>query len=207
LVIAGGSRLNTTWMQATAASVAIREAVGPSTWPAHAERLMQMATDHYQFVWRSIRRLGVAEQAADDAAQQVFVRAAEKIVCIVPGCERAFLFQTAVRVAMAVRRTYAQRREAMVGEELDDIVDAAPLPDEAAQTRQFRDYLDQLLDALPMDLRIVFILYEIEGLGSPEIAEMLTIPVGTVASRLRRARAAFGANAARLRKRLERRAT
>jgi RNA polymerase sigma-70 factor (ECF subfamily) len=191
-------------MQTTEAGrLAASEAGGPGTWPSHAARLSQVAADHYQFIWRSLRRLGVAEQAVDDAAQQVFVRATEKIAWIVPGCERAFLFQTALRTAMAIRRTYAQRREAMIGEELDELADAAPLPDALAEKRRFRAYLDLLLDALPMDLRAVFVLHEIEDLGSPDIASLLALPVGTVASRLRRAREIFRAEAARLRKRLE----
>jgi RNA polymerase sigma-70 factor (ECF subfamily) len=191
-------------MQATHESLAATHTAGLTASAPDAERLVQMASAHYQFIWRSLRRLGVAEQATDDAAQLVFVKAAEKISWIVPGCERAFLFQTALRVAMGVRRTYAQRREAMVGDQLEEIVDPAPLPDEAVGNVQLRAHLDELLDALSMDVRSVFVLYEIEGLGCPEIAEMLAIPVGTAASRLRRGRAAFQAGAARLRKRLER---
>jgi RNA polymerase sigma-70 factor, ECF subfamily len=186
-----------------AGRLAASDADVPRVWPSDAKRQAQMATQHYQFIWRSLRRIGVAEQAVDDAAQQVFVLAAEKVARIAPGSERPFLFQTAMRVAMAVRRTYAQRREAMVGEDLEEIVDPAPLPDVTAEEQQRRRYLDDLLDALPMDLRSVFVLFEIEGLASPEIASMLEIPVGTVASRLRRARATFRDAAQRLRKRLD----
>jgi RNA polymerase sigma-70 factor, ECF subfamily len=186
---------------------AAEEAEAPVAWPSDVARQAQMASQHYQFIWRSLRRLGVAEQAVDDAAQQVFMLAAEKLAMIVPGCERPFLFQTAVRVAMSIRRSFGQRREAMIGDELEAIVDSAPLPDATADEKQRRRYLDELMDALSMDLRTVFVLYEIEGLDSPEIASMLQIPVGTVASRLRRARDAFQRAADRLRKRLERRVT
>lgn len=44
---------------------------------------------------------------------------------------------------------------------------------------------------MPFELRVVFVLNEVEELTGPEIAELLDIPVGTVASRLRRARALF----------------
>ncbi|MCL2451222.1 MAG: RNA polymerase sigma factor, partial [Polyangiaceae bacterium] len=86
-----------------------------------------------------------------------------------------------------------------------DMPDPSPLPDANAEQRQRRRWLDGLLDALPMDQRAVFVLYEIEGLDSPEIASLLGIPVGTVASRLRRGRETFQREADRLRKRLERR--
>jgi RNA polymerase sigma-70 factor (ECF subfamily) len=174
-------------------------------WPSDAERQTQMASLHYQFIWRLLRRMGVEEQGVDDAAQRVFVLASEKIARIAPGSERAFLFQTAVRVAMSIPRAHAQRREAMLGEQIEEITDPAPLPDATAEAVQLRRYLDELLAALPMDLRTVFILFEIEGLGSPEIASMLEIPVGTVASRLRRARDAFRDSAERLRRHLEKR--
>jgi RNA polymerase sigma-70 factor (ECF subfamily) len=179
---------------------------GLDAWPSDIGRQTQMARQHYAFIWRSLRRLGVEAQSVDDAAQQVFVLAAEKVACIAPGSERPFLFQTAVRVAMSIRRRYAQRREAMVGEGLDKIADASPLPDARAELLQQRKCLDELLDTLPMDLRTVFVLFEIERLESAEIAAMLEIPIGTVASRLRRAREMFRCEAERLRKRLERRA-
>jgi RNA polymerase sigma-70 factor (ECF subfamily) len=50
---------------------------------------------------------------------------------------------------------------------------------------------------MSLDLRVVFVLYEIDGLRSGEIAEVLGIPLGTVASRLRRARADFELRVAR----------
>jgi RNA polymerase sigma-70 factor (ECF subfamily) len=54
---------------------------------------------------------------------------------------------------------------------------------------------------------VVFVLFEIEGMESQEIASMLDVPVGTIASRLRRGRQVFRDESARLRKRLDRRAT
>jgi RNA polymerase sigma-70 factor (ECF subfamily) len=54
---------------------------------------------------------------------------------------------------------------------------------------------------MPIDLRAVFVLYELEQLTSAEIAELLQIPPGTVASRLRRARESFESCVARLRAR------
>jgi RNA polymerase sigma-70 factor (ECF subfamily) len=62
--------------------------------------------------------------------------------------------------------------------------------------------LDEVLDAMTMDLRTVFVLFELEELPTAEIARLLEIPVGTAASRLRRAREEFHVLAKRVRARL-----
>jgi len=59
--------------------------------------------------------------------------------------------------------------------------------------------LDEVLNRLPVDLRTVFVLHELEGLEVREIAEIEGIPVGTASSRLRRAREEFSAVARRVR--------
>ena len=64
--------------------------------------------------------------------------------------------------------------------------------------KRLRQMLDRVLDALSDDLRVSFVLYELEGLSSPEIATLLRIPLGTVASRLRRGREAFELEVRRL---------
>jgi len=60
--------------------------------------------------------------------------------------------------------------------------------------------LDAVLEDMPIDLRVVFILFEVEELSSIEIGRLLGVPTGTVASRLRRARADFQARVAELEK-------
>jgi RNA polymerase sigma-70 factor (ECF subfamily) len=158
---------------------------------------------NYQFIWRTLRRLGLPPDVADDTAQQVFVIAAEKIDQIALGSERAFLFQTAIRGAMSVRRDLARKRE--VGDsELETLVDSILPPDEDLQERRHREYLDLVLAGMDDDLRMVFVLFEIEGLATAEIAALVGVPMGTVASRLRRSRDQFHEAAVRLRARLQR---
>jgi RNA polymerase sigma-70 factor (ECF subfamily) len=57
--------------------------------------------------------------------------------------------------------------------------------------KRARELLDQVLETMTPDLRMVFVLYELEELSMIEISSALEIPQGTVASRLRRARADF----------------
>jgi RNA polymerase sigma-70 factor (ECF subfamily) len=66
-----------------------------------------------------------------------------------------------------------------------------------------RDLLDRVLDEMDLDLRVVFVLYELEEMTMADIASSLELAPGTVASRLRRARADFGERVARYRARTE----
>jgi RNA polymerase sigma-70 factor (ECF subfamily) len=65
---------------------------------------------------------------------------------------------------------------------------------------QARRLLDLILDRLPEEQRTVFVLSEIEGMTAPEVAAIVGVPLGTVSSRLRRAREQFHVEAARLRR-------
>jgi len=156
-----------------------------------------LVRDHFAYVWRLCRRLGLPEADADDAAQQVFITASRRVADIRPGSERAFLYGVAVNAAAKWRETRARRREEPETE-LERMEAALPSAEELLDRRNARVLLDALLDAMPLELRIVFVLYEIEQQTAPEIAEALEIPLGTVASRLRRAREDFAARLARL---------
>jgi RNA polymerase sigma-70 factor (ECF subfamily) len=162
----------------------------PALDPADAARLRSMIETFFDFIWRSLRRLGVAEADADDATQQVFLVASRKLARVTPGAERSFLFGIALRVASDARRTRRRRREVDEAA-LPEQIDEGPSPDERVDSLRARALLDQILDEMPLDLGAVFVLFEIEELGSREIASMLGLPVGTVASRLRRAREEF----------------
>src|SRR5882724_6039539 len=85
---------------------------------AHAARLRAMMDNHFETVWRSLRRLGVPEAGADDAAQQVFVVASRRLDEITVGGERGYLLGIALRVASDARRTIARRREVSIDAEL-----------------------------------------------------------------------------------------
>lgn len=166
--------------------------------------LERAVTEHFQFVWRCLRRFGISPtDRVDDAAQRVFEIAATKRTQIIPGRERAFLFRIARLVVLEEYR--ARKRDARTAPDLAAVgraPAAGTAPDQLLEEREWRSRLDQALDELPEPLRTVFVLFELEGCSSPEIAELLELPVGTVASRLRRAREAFRAAASRLRSKL-----
>ena len=168
-----------------------------STLPAEQQaRLARLVTEQFAFVWRLLRRIGVSASDADDAAQQVFIAVSQRLRDIREDAERAFLFSTALHVGARARRGRGRKREDF-GVELEQHVDPAPSQEELIDRQRAREVLDSMLDEMPLELRVVFVLYEIEQLTSVEIADIVGVPAGTVASRLRRAREDFQARMTR----------
>jgi RNA polymerase sigma-70 factor (ECF subfamily) len=175
---------------------------GRSASAARVLRLRALVLAYQDFIWRSLRRLGVPAAQADDATQEVFCVAMRRLDDIDRDRERSFLFGVAMRIASDVRRACARSRERADQDAVDVAVATSPTPEGLLGERQARALLDEALDALDDEMRVVFVLFEIERLTSPEIASLLALPVGTVASRLRRGREQFHAAATRLRARL-----
>jgi RNA polymerase sigma-70 factor, ECF subfamily len=165
------------------------EAMAPEAAPTRPEgeraRLERMFVAHHAMVWRTMRRRGLTPDAAADVTQQTFVVAAERLADIAHDSERAFLLGTALRVAQSLgRKTMRWQLE----EDMDQRVAEARNPGDERAAVQL---CDMALAKVDPDLAEVFVMFELEGLSSPEIAAALEIPLGTVASRLRRAREQF----------------
>lgn len=160
-------------------------------------RLRSLVEENLSFVWRSLRRLGVREGEVEDVAQRVFLVVADKLPQIEVGHERAFVFGTALRMASHARRSRARRREEL-GTDLSFESDPHPNPEERAIQQDALEQVASALDHMPEELRSVFVLFELEELKLVEIAEMVELPLGTVASRLHRARAVFKERIGRL---------
>jgi RNA polymerase sigma-70 factor (ECF subfamily) len=160
-------------------------------------RLKRLVSEHFRFVWRSLRRVGLTAADADDAAQEVFLIAARRVDDIALEAERSFLFTTALRVASTRRRSLRRRREDARAS-FDDETTTDLDPEQISSLRQARVLLDGILEQMDADARVVFVLFEMERLSGPAIAELLQIPVGTVSTRLRRAREIFRSAAARV---------
>lgn len=178
--------------QRTDAAPAEPDQPAPTRSPDQELRIARALGDHFEMVWRSLRRFGVNQNLADDAAQQVFVAFAQRINVVEPGREHAYLIGIAVRVAANFRRQSARLREEPA-ELIDESPSSARDPESLLLEQQRRQRLDEALTTLPDLQRQVFVLYELEGFSMPEIARALDIPLGTAASRLRRARDAFEA--------------
>jgi RNA polymerase sigma-70 factor, ECF subfamily len=153
-------------------------------------RLTRIVGEHFDVLWRFLRRLGIPEADVDDAVQEVILVLARKLHHVQVPSERSFVLSTAFRVASGFRRSTRRRREIGDGA-LADLESDEPGPEAYAERQRLRAVLQSVLDALPLELRVVFVLYELEELTMAEIATTLELPPGTVASRLRRARETF----------------
>lgn len=162
---------------------------------AASERLERMFKEHHAPVWRTLRRLGLGPEAAADATQQAFLIAAERLADVRAGSERAFLFGTAIRLARGMQRR--ARRMDLEGE-MDEREGRAGLPEELVDQRRRATLAERVLAEMEQELLEVFVLFELEGMTTPEIAELVGVPLGTAASRLRRARETFRATVSRL---------
>ncbi|MFT3773664.1 MAG: RNA polymerase sigma factor [Minicystis sp.] len=159
-----------------------------------------MYDEHFRFVWRSLRRLGVPESDVADAVQDVFLVVHRRLGEFEGRSKvTTWLYGICYRVAHDRRRLAHVRRRADDDEgHLDDRADENADVAAAAERRQGLEMLEAILDDLPIEQRAVFTLFELDGVGGEAIAEMLEIPLGTVYSRLRIAREQFKKALARL---------
>jgi RNA polymerase sigma-70 factor (ECF subfamily) len=152
---------------------------------------------HHDFVWRSVRRLGVSDAEVDDLVQEVFVVVHRRLADFEGrSAITTWLFGIAYRVIRDHRRSAAARRR----REQEVEAGRPPTePDKKVSRAQAVGLLDELLDGLEEDQRSVFVMAEIANMTAPEIAELTETKLNTVYSRLRLARRAFEAGVARWR--------
>lgn len=159
---------------------------------------------HYDQVWRVLKRLGLSEAAADDGAQEVFLIASQKWMHIRPGSEKSFLLGVARRIAASHRRKIPRTSEALNGEHVETLKDGSLLPEQMMRLAEERRMLEEIMNDMDDDTREVFVLFELEGLSRSQVAEVVGIPEGTAASRMRRAQQQFLAAAERLKLKMAR---
>jgi RNA polymerase sigma-70 factor (ECF subfamily) len=153
--------------------------------------------EHFQFVWHTLRRLGVPARDLPDVTHDVFLVVHKKL----GDYDRSrpmkpWLFGIAFRVASDRARKFSTHRERL--EEGPEAVagddDALLLLEKAEAKKLF----EASLERLDLEKRAVFVLHEIEEQPAPAIAESLGIPLNTVYSRLRVARETFAKAARRV---------
>ena len=147
------------------------------------ERVFQ---EQAPYVWRALRRLGVAEADADDVCQDVFLVVHRKLATFGGSSLRTWLYGICLRVASEHRRRPHRRREEVVEAVPDPGV--APSQEDDVERRRALALLDEALSLLDDDKRAVFVLFELEQVPMVEVAEAAGCPLQTAYSRLYAAR-------------------
>jgi RNA polymerase sigma-70 factor (ECF subfamily) len=151
------------------------------------------------YIWNSLRRLGVASAHLEDLTHDVFAVAWKKFAEYDASRPvRPWLFGIAMRLASDFRQLAWQKRE--VGGEEVDAQDTSMSSDEWVARRQAQALVLTALCSLPMERRAVFVMHELDGTAIPEVATALEIPLNTAYSRLRLARRDFAEAVSKLKR-------
>lgn len=150
-----------------------------------------------EFVWNCLLRLGVHRSHVEDASNDVFLLLHEHLESYDERRPlRPWIFAFVFRIASEYRRK--QARDARSGEWVER-EGGASNPESDAIAREALQLVQAALEAMDLDKRAVFVLHELEDMAAPEISEALGVPLNTVYSRLRLARAEFEKTVKRLR--------
>jgi RNA polymerase sigma-70 factor (ECF subfamily) len=153
--------------------------------PAFPEIFQQ----HAQFIWRALMNLGVQRYDAQDVCQEVMIIAHRRLPTFEGRSIRAWLYGICVRKASEYRRSARVRRE-VPSDSLDELAFDGTQDEVLARNRRLRRTL-AALDELDEARRAAFVLYEVEELTLAEVSEALEVPLQTVYSRIKSARAAL----------------
>ena len=151
--------------------------------------LYQQALDMADGLYNLARRLTGDAADAEDLVQETYARAVAGLGGFERGTNlRAWLFRILRNAQIDARR----RRAADPTDRAAELPEVAPASDDRELRAVAVGDVEAALAALPAAAREI-VLYELEGLSESEIARVLDVPVGTVKSRLSRARAALRA--------------
>lgn len=155
------------------------------------QRFHTLYREHFDFVFRNLRRLGVASASLDDALQDVYLVVLRRISDLQHDAHlKAWLFAIIFRVAGNHRRSARRRGNPEAYSDVH-VPSAQPGPFDLAARAQAREFLHGFLATLDDNRRAVFIMAELEQLTVPEISRALNANVNTVYSWLRAGRIAF----------------
>lgn len=153
-----------------------------------------LVTPHEQMLWRVCWHYTHHQEDAADCLQETMLKAWRGIKAYRGECSLStWLYRIASTVCLDFLRKQKRLPETESADELAEDegftpVDDSPTPDEAVIRAESADNVRAAIDALPADMRTVIILYALQGMQYEEIAEVTRTSVGTVKSRISRAR-------------------
>lgn len=148
-------------------------------------------SEHFPFVWRCLRSLGVADAALDDATQDVFLAVHRQLGGFRgESALRTWLFGIVRNVASNHRRS-ARRKADSPGPLADNLRSRGPGPHDRLEQAEAADFVRQFLAQLDEERRELFVTVLLEEMPVPEAAAALGVPLNTAYTRVRRLRLAF----------------
>ena len=157
--------------------------------PAPGPKLAELYDQYANFVYRRLRALGVPNDHADDALQEVFIVAQRHLGEFQGTYFKAWLFRLARSVASNARHSARRADSRASSVDPEQLAGGGEEPFENAVQAERVRILDELLANLDAEKREVFVLAELEQLSQVEIAEALGVHINTVAYRLKKAKA------------------
>jgi RNA polymerase sigma-70 factor (ECF subfamily) len=146
-------------------------------------------TPHLNAAYNLARWLTRNDQDAEDVVQEACLRAYRSFDGFRGGDARSWILAIVRNAAYSwLAKNRAHEAPVAFENELLEIASDEPGPERIVLTQIDAERLRQAIDELPPDLREVILLREMEDLSYKEIAELATVPIGTVMSRLARAR-------------------
>ncbi len=158
--------------------------------PIELERFERTLLPHMRAAYNLARWLTRSDHDAEDVVQEAYLRAFRFFGGFRGGDAKAWLL-TIVRNTShsAWRRRGEASTTVPLDEDTPEVEDGALGPEDLLLQKASGQEVREALDALPVELREVVVLRELEGLSYKEMAEVTQLPIGTVMSRLARARA------------------
>ncbi|HSR20876.1 MAG TPA: sigma-70 family RNA polymerase sigma factor [Anaerolineales bacterium] len=152
---------------------------------------------YQDLLFNTARRILGDEELAADATQEAFLSAFRGLMTFRGGSFKAWLMRTVTNAAYDELRRRKRRPatalepgsdDADVAEEPRWLADPGLSPEQAAEALELEHAMEHCLQGLPFDYRTVVVMADIEGLDYSEVAAAVRVPLGTVKSRLARAR-------------------
>lgn len=149
----------------------------------------ELVNRHRVSVYRLARSITGSHDDADDAAQETFMRVHGALSSFdVNRSFKAWLRRITYNTSLNILRAACNRRKHFLDSQEDLVSDPAPNPEVVVQNRDAGNSLQTVLESLTADLRATIVLRASEGMSYREIARTTGVKIGTVMSRLSRAR-------------------
>ncbi len=155
----------------------------------------RLVLEYQELAYNVAYRILGDEERAMDATQDAFLRGFRALYQFRGGSFKAWLLRIVTNCAYDLLRVRQRRPTTPIDDILEDdehsllVVDPAEGPEDRVEALEFDAAIERALQVLPVDQRTVLILSDVQGLSYEEIAEVTLVSLGTVKSRLSRARA------------------